>query len=248
MTEKTTTQQAIHIHIPSILYTLSPTRFPHKRQIHFSQLKPEAMLNGKSISVFDDATADLLSRFERLGPSKTQVFRHASNSPSLNFEQKRTSTIVTLDVALGNDKLRELFRTFLASAYADENLGFWEQVEKFAMIPAGDEKGMRACAGRIVDGYVRSSAVNQVNLDGPTANALVEAVDGNLPLERVSEALVKASKQIYALMSDNFFLKFLSVVDMELLPARVGGEEVKVSLPARMTLLKVGAVVPPPYY
>jgi hypothetical protein len=146
----------------------------------------------------------------------SSVFTPGSSSkpkPSVQdvLEKKtKTKPVLTMESALADDKLRENFREFIETAFAAENLNFFEAVEKYESLT--DESEKLKLAREIINNYVSETAANQVNLPATLAANLIAAVQKQQPEESVHALFMRAKHEILDLMQLNFFDRFLSVV------------------------------------
>jgi hypothetical protein len=128
--------------------------------------------------------------------------------------QNLSSTGLTLESVLADQILREKFRNFVKSAFAEENMAFYEAVEKHLTLPEDDVTVLRASANKIVDQYVRESSPDQVNLSFNQSQALIESIN-HTEMGEILLCLVQCQHEIQELLRRNFFFRFSDQLQQE---------------------------------
>ena len=98
---------------------------------------------------------------------------------------------------------RYLFRIFLEKDVCDENIKFWESVQKYKSI-LNDETKRKALGFEIYADYVSPNAIKEINIDDESrrrAKSIIETGDMN--------AFSKAERHVYNLMEMDSYPKFL---------------------------------------
>jgi hypothetical protein len=99
---------------------------------------------------------------------------------------------------LAKPRGRTLFRKFLNSTLAAENIQFWEEVEVYRSSGGGVEQ-----ARRIFDTYVASGAPFQINIDYTMLQETTDSIRTGAPT-----AFDAAQFDVYRLMADDRWEKF----------------------------------------
>jgi len=132
---------------------------------------------------------------------------------------------MSLESILANVDTRKKFRAFIKSAFASENLDFYEAVESHMAIPETDVQALRRSAAGIAEKFVGDAAEFQVNLSYAQSRSLLNSLrasassnDNNNESEGAGEmtlCLLQSQHEILELMRRNFFHRFSAVLRQE---------------------------------
>ncbi|XP_075895760.1 regulator of G-protein signaling 5 isoform X2 [Nelusetta ayraudi] len=103
-----------------------------------------------------------------------------------------------LEALLNNKSGLQAFRGFLRSEFSEENLKFWLACEDYRGSPS------KTKASSIYGQFINPDALQEVNLDAETREALLKAMD-SVGADRFNEA----QQRIYSLMAKDSFPRFL---------------------------------------
>jgi len=124
------------------------------------------------------------------------------------FEEKEPAFAIPKDLgeALRRPKMRNQFREFLRRSLALENLLFFETIELYQKI---EREKWRELAGRqMIEKFLSSQSLYQVNLSSETAQQLRDTIAFEL------DTFDKAKREIFQLMNENFFDRFIDALKM----------------------------------
>jgi len=130
------------------------------------------------------------------------------------IQENGSSQDMTLESVLADANLRKKFRDFVKSAFAVENLDFYEAVEHHLTLPENNEQELRESVKSIVDTYVRENSSDQVNLSFQQMNAMIEAVE-NPEMGEVLLCLLQCQHEVVELLRRNFFFRFAALIEAD---------------------------------
>jgi hypothetical protein len=140
-----------------------------------------------------------------------------SSSPSSASGQKQTPNFAEcienllavqedhLELLLKDASGVKLFRAYLKKEFAEDNLKFWEEVNKFNKLKSTD-KSLKKKAEDIFNMYIKDGAEQEINLPGAIRRSIL--IDFNSNNVRVTTFDV-AQKSVFHLMENDSFRRFV---------------------------------------
>ena len=173
-----------------------------KRKSTTGSIEPKPYGNGNSRSQDD--------HFLVLPSQNSFAFDNNSNSQNRPDRiDPNSEDCKSLENLLRNPKLRSIFRQFLESEFSDENLEFYEAIEKISEqhhnCQLNGEDLLCECQ-KIIDTFVVANSPREVNIDAITRNNLLSKMGSK---EINVEVLTSAQAKIYNLMARDSFSRFL---------------------------------------
>ena len=128
------------------------------------------------------------------------------------FDNECGNRVPTIYDVISDPDLREVFSNHLEREFAIENLLFIQEIVRYKS--AGHEKG-KAIAKILIDDFMLSNSLNEVNLPGPLVKATVKSIEGSgLRVDTFDEALhhilfMLETDQLPKFLKSNLYKKYL---------------------------------------
>jgi len=156
------------------------------------------------------------------GGKRSSMRRQSGKAPKVAGE------LTSLMQVLQSTKWRNEFREYLKFSFAEENLDFWEAVERFEGIPNNRMDERRKAFAKIMERFVVEHSQEQVNLPSHQSRQLLDIYEDmkDEAADAVIDANVfeSAKREIFDLIYRNFFSTFVAAQQQKALRQQQAAE------------------------